>query len=83
MTINVGQKINFLREAKKISQTELAKRIGVTNAMISACEADIRQPSIEILAKIANYFDVSLDYLFGKADVNVIGASIDVSDLTK
>jgi transcriptional regulator with XRE-family HTH domain len=83
MVINFGKKIKYLRESKGILQTELAKMIGVTNAMISACENDIRQPSIETLAKIAIYFNVSMDYLFGKTERNTMGISIDVSNISK
>jgi len=83
MTILFGKKIKYLRENKDISQTKLAKMIGVTNAMISACENDVRQPSIDTLAKIANYFNVSMDYLFGKTDMNVDGVSIDVSNISQ
>lgn len=54
-----------LRNEKKITQQQLADRLGITKAMISAYENGIRLPSYDILVKIAAIFNVSTDYLLG------------------
>ncbi len=61
-----------------LSQTELSKRIGVTNALISAIEKGERSPSLETLIKLARQFKVSTDYLLGikaKEPINLDGLS--------
>jgi len=64
MTFNLSYKIKYLRKSKKITQTDLANAIGVTKSIVSAYETGIRQPSLESLVKIAQYFDVTMDYMF-------------------
>jgi len=63
--VNLGEKIKTLRLEKHITQTEMARRIGVSKAMISSYELESRAPSYEILTKIAVFFSVSTDYLLG------------------
>jgi len=72
------ENIKSLRTSKKISQVELSKILGVTKQCISNWENDNIVPSIEMLIKIADFFDVSTDYLLGRTDKR----TIDVSDLT-
>jgi len=63
--VNLGEKIKSLRLEKHLTQTELARRIGVSKSMVSSYELEQRSPSYEILIKIAAYFGVSTDFLFG------------------
>ena len=62
-------RIKELREEKNISQLELAKKLNLTQQSISLYEKGDREPSIEVLKSIANFFNVSLDYLLGKSDI--------------
>ncbi|SEU04049.1 helix-turn-helix domain-containing protein [Lacrimispora sphenoides] len=78
MIENLGERLRNLRTSQHISQTDLSKRIGVTNALISAIEKGERSPSLETLIKLASYFKVSTDYLLGikaKEPVNLDGLS--------
>jgi repressor LexA len=59
----------FLRKREGLSQQELGERIGVKKSTISMYERDARKPSYEILEAIADYFNVDMDYLTGKSDV--------------
>ena len=59
-------KLKELRTAKNISQIELANYLHVSNTTVSNCESGKRVPNMETLIQIANYFDVSLDYLLGR-----------------
>lgn len=52
-----------LREKKGITQETLAKALNVTSASIGNYEQGSRMPRNQVLRKIANYFDVSIDYL--------------------
>ena len=62
-------RIKELREEKNISQLELAKKLNLTQQSISLYEKEEREPSIDVLKNIANFFNVSLDYLLGKSDI--------------
>lgn len=61
----VGKRLKDLRDKKGISQYELAKDIGTTQKQIYSWENDVQSPKAEALIKIAEYFDVSVDYLLG------------------
>lgn len=63
--MKLGDKIKKLREGKNISQKELAGELGVTDAMISMYENDKKNPSLDVITKIAMFFNVSTDYLLG------------------
>jgi transcriptional regulator with XRE-family HTH domain len=63
--VNMGNRIKALRLEKYITQTEMARRIGVSKAMISSYELEQRSPSYEVLIKIAAFFNVSTDFLLG------------------
>ena len=62
--MNFSQKLKELRKSKKITQEQLAKVIGVERSSIGKYETGTI-PSIEILTRIAQYFDVSTDELLG------------------
>lgn len=62
-------RIKQLREEKGISQLEFAKKINLTQQSVSAYEKGIREPSLDILKTIADFFGVSTDYILGKSDV--------------
>lgn len=63
--IDIANKITLLRKEKGWSQTDLAKKIGSSRESISKYEKDSVMPSIEMAKKIADAFEVSLDYLVG------------------
>jgi transcriptional regulator with XRE-family HTH domain len=55
-TLSVGEKIKRLREASKISQTQLALFLCVDQSMISKIESNERSPGIELLEKLSVLF---------------------------
>ena len=61
-----GQRIRSLRESKRINQKEFAEILHISNSTLSQYESDTRVPSDEIKIKIADYFNVSIDYLLGQ-----------------
>lgn len=60
-----GKRIAELRQQRKLSQRSLAKELGVSFSCVSLWETGQRKINIEQLQKVAEYFDVSLDYLTG------------------
>lgn len=54
-----------LRLSKNLTQTQLAERMWVKKSIISAYETDARPPSLDMLIKYANEFNVTTDYLLG------------------
>lgn len=61
-----AQRLKNLRQEKKISQTELASALNISNRTISMYEQGNSEPNVEILFKIADYFNVTADYLIGR-----------------
>lgn len=60
-----GQRLRSLRLAKDLTQAELAKLMGLGESTVSFYEADKRKPDFDTLIKIAEYFDVSTDFILG------------------
>ncbi len=63
-----GRNVASLRRQKGLSQTKLGNQLGVTKATISRIESANRAVSADVLIALADYFDVSLDYLVGRSD---------------
>lgn len=65
LNYKLHEQIRKLREARKMNQVELGKRLGVTKACVCNWENDNAQPSVEMLVRLASFFSVSTDYLLG------------------
>ncbi len=63
--MDIGKTLATLRKNNGLNQREFAQSIGVSNGAVAMWETNKRQPDIEMLIKIANYYHVSLDYLLG------------------
>lgn len=61
-------RLRALRKSKKISQLRLATDLNTTQNTISRYETGEREPCINDLIKLADYFNVSLDYLLERTD---------------
>ena len=61
----VADKIKFLREQIGLTQSDLAKRLGITRSSVNAWEMGISVPSTQYVVELANIFRVSTDYLLG------------------
>lgn len=55
-----------LREKLRLSQTEVANRLGINSQTYNRYETGVNQPNIEMLIKLANFFNVSIDDLVGR-----------------
>ena len=69
-------RIKQLRENRGLIQEILAAELGITQQMLSKYERDILCIKVDVLMKIAEYFNVTTDYLLGTSDVkrDVVGA---------
>lgn len=65
----LGSRIKEERNSHNLTQTELGKICGVTKYTISLYENDKSTPNDDIKKILADYFDVSVDYLLGMTDV--------------
>jgi len=64
----VAQRMKLLRESIKVSQNKLAELSESTQSSINRYENDQTVPPLELLLWYADYFDVSMDYIFGRTD---------------
>lgn len=64
----LGNRIRSLRESENIQQNEFAKKIGVSNVVLSRYESGERKPDYDTLETIADYFNVTIDYLLGRSN---------------
>lgn len=65
----LSDKIRRLREEMNLNQLELSKILNISNTTLSQYESGNRTPSDDIKKAIAEYFDVSLDYLMGQSNI--------------
>ena len=72
-------RLKELREQRRLNQEGMALQLNVSQSTISAYEVGERTPDLETLIAIANFFNVSIDYLVGRSDIK---QSIKRSDLT-
>ena len=61
-------KIKELREEKELSQEEVARGINTSQRNIGRWEKEENEPTASFLIKLADYFEVSVDYLIGRTD---------------
>lgn len=64
----IGGRIKTLREEKDMSQAELANVIGCSRMTINNYETEKRIPDIDFAMNLANYFDVTVEYLSGRTE---------------
>lgn len=69
MKLTIGEKIAVLRKEKNISQTELAEYLFLAPQTVSRWEVGNGTPEITLLPKIATFFGVSIDELFGMTSI--------------
>ena len=64
----IGKRLRALREGIRLTQVQMAQILGVQQSRINRFETGQSTPSPEVFLKYADYFDVSLDYIFGCTD---------------
>lgn len=66
--ISFGKKIRECREAKELSQSELARQLGTNHSIIGKYERDEVKPTVDVVKKIASILDTTVGYLLGESD---------------
>lgn len=64
----ISQRLKQLRSENNLTQAQLASILGIAKTTLAAYEQGKSEPNIELLIKMANYFDISVDYLIGKTN---------------
>ena len=64
----LGQRLKELRKLNNVTQKQLAEFIGASERGVQNYEQGSRKPAYDMLIAIADYFDVSVDYLLGRTD---------------
>ncbi|WP_237268857.1 helix-turn-helix domain-containing protein [Thermoanaerobacterium thermosaccharolyticum] len=75
-----GKRIKELRKKKGLTQKALASYLGISDRAIGYYENEQRTPPPDILQKIADFFNVSVDYLLGRTDKKNIDAANDIDE---
>lgn len=73
--VDCSEKLKTLREARGLTQLQVANRIGISKAMVSAYETSSKAPSIEVIIRLSRLFGVSVDYLVCVDAAKVIDVS--------
>ncbi len=66
--IEVGKQLKALRESIGFSQVKMAQALGTTQSSINRYENGQSSPSVELFRRYADYFVVSLNYIFARTD---------------
>jgi transcriptional regulator with XRE-family HTH domain len=73
--MSFGNRLRQLRKEKNLRQSDLASIINVNRATIGKYETDERFPDRKTLENIADYFQISIDYLLGRTDMRDLNQS--------
>lgn len=69
MEIKMNEVLTVLRKENKLSQEQIAEKINISQRAYAHYEKGDRQPNIETMIKLADYYKVSLDYLTGRYEI--------------
>lgn len=68
----ISSRLKQLRSHLNLTQSDLASVLGIAKTTLAAYEQEKSEPNIETLTKMANYFDVTIDYLLGRSDGRIL-----------
>lgn len=68
MPVKLGKRLKALLKDKDMTQRDLAKALGRTEATVSLYASDDREPDVETLQRMAGIFGVTVDYLIGRSN---------------
>ncbi|GCD12687.1 helix-turn-helix domain-containing protein [Clostridium tagluense] len=64
-----GNRLHALREDSDLTSEEFANKLHITTRALNYYENNMREPSFPLLIQMADYFNVSTDYLLGRTDI--------------
>ena len=65
------QRLKEIREEKGLSQRELAKLLNIDKSTVAKYETGERSPDADMIVKLADFFDVSTDFLLGRKEYKI------------
>lgn len=80
-----SHRLKTLRTNKNLAQSELAKKLYINRSLICIYEKGKRLPSVDMLIRLSEFFEVSVDYLLGIKDKTYLNNAsyLEVSELNK
>ena len=70
MKVNFADILSELRRERNLSQRRVAGDLGISQALLSHYENGLREPRLEFVARVCDYYDVSADYILGRSKRN-------------
>lgn len=67
-----GDRLRQLRVEKRLTQAQVAQRLGLTKSVVSAYETGLRSPAYDVLIRLCGMLGVTTDYLLGVEDTRTI-----------
>ena len=80
---SLGERLKEAREKKGMTQMQVAKKLGITNGAISCYERKYRDPDTETLRKLADLYEVNVDWLTGGKEVKKDNDGEEISEWRK
>jgi transcriptional regulator with XRE-family HTH domain len=71
ITESFGQRLVRLRTEQQLTVQELANATGIQRSRLSAFELEAKSPGLDNLIRLADYFQVSVDYMLGRSELRV------------
>ena len=68
-------RLGELRKERSLNQRQAAGDLGVSQAVLSHYENDMREPKLEFVLKVCAYYDVTADYILGRSDERIDAAT--------
>lgn len=66
--LTIGDRLRIARDLKGVKQTKVSDDTGINNKTLSGYERNISEPDIDTIKILAEYYNISLNYLLGKTD---------------
>ncbi|WP_252237452.1 helix-turn-helix transcriptional regulator [Clostridium sp. ZBS17] len=79
--MNFGERLRQLRKEKELTLRDLGKDLDISFTSLGKYERNERQPDFETLEKIAEYFNVMIDYLLCRTDIKTFDEHIFINDI--
>lgn len=76
----ISARLRSLRKERKLTQEQLAKAIGIKRDRYKSYENDIAKPPEEILDKLADFYETTIDYIKGRTDERKQKFEYDLND---
>lgn len=70
--MTLGDRLREIRESKGLTQVFVSKKLGIGNTTLSSYENNERKPDPDTLRKLADFYNVSADWLLGRTDIQEI-----------